>query len=47
MKRIRQLIFTVIAVLLLAESALALAADQQKSEDSISWREQYAYSLGK
>ncbi len=46
MKRIRQLIFTVIAVLLLAESALALAADQQNSEDSISWREQYAYSLG-
>ncbi len=46
MKRIRQLIFTAIAVLLLAESALALAADQQKSEDPISWREQYAYSLG-
>jgi len=37
-------VFAAITLALLAESALALSAEQ--AEDQVSWREQYAYSLG-
>ena len=46
MKLINQIVFSFVILALLAESRLALSAEQQKPEDQVSWREQYAYSLG-